>query len=439
LTTSPPSAAAPSAAPPLRVLLGVSGGIAAYKAAELVRLLRGRGHEVRCALTRHAKAFVTPLTLEVLSGNRVYQEEYLDDGPEGAGGEEAHIAAARWAGVLCIAPATANLLARLALGLADDFLTTTALAFTGPVVAAPAMHTAMWEQPAVQQHLDLLRRRGVRLVGPVAGPLASGESGIGRMAEPAAIAREIEEAAGSGRLRGVRVLVTAGPTHEALDPVRYLGNRSSGKMGFALAREAARRGAQVALVTGPVALATPPGVARIDVTSAREMEQAVQAEAPGVDLVIMTAAVADFRPRRVAAEKIKRSRLAPGELTVELEENPDILAGLGRALRSPRASPGAVLVGFAAETGDLEANARAKLAAKGADFLVANDVSRRDIAFGSDSNEVTVFRRDGPPLFLARRPKGELAPALLDLFVEGLRERGRLPALAGSPAPPVEA
>jgi phosphopantothenoylcysteine decarboxylase / phosphopantothenate---cysteine ligase len=425
------------AAPPLRVLLGVSGGIAAYKSADLVRQLRGRGHEVRCALTRSATAFVTPLTLEVLTGNRVYQEEYLEAGPGGAGGEEAHIAAARWAGALCIAPATAHLLARLALGLADDFLTTTALAFTGPVIAAPAMHTAMWQQPAVQQHLGVLRARGVRLVGPVDGPLASGETGMGRMAEPEAIAREIEAAVGGGRMRGVRVLVTAGPTHEALDPVRYLGNRSSGKMGFALAREAARRGAHVVLVTGPVALATPPGVTRVDVTSAREMEQAVQAEAPGADLVIMTAAVADFRPRQVAAEKIKRSRLAPGGLTLELEQNPDILAGLGRAHAKP---PGAVLVGFAAETGDLEANARAKLAAKGADFLVANDVSRRDIAFGSDANEVTVFRREGPPLFLARRPKGELAPALLDLFVEGLRERGSPPAMAGaSPVPPVQA
>lgn len=435
MSTLPPVTA--SAAPPLRVLLGVSGGIAAYKSAELVRQLRGRGHEVRCALTRSATAFVTPLTLEVLTGNRVYQEEYLEAGPGGAGGEEAHIAAAGWAGALCLAPATAHLLARLALGLADDFLTTTALAFTGPVIAAPAMHTAMWQQPAVQQHLDVLRARGVRLVGPVDGPLASGESGMGRMAEPEAIVREIEEAVGGGRMRGLRVLVTAGPTHEALDPVRYLGNRSSGKMGFALAREAARRGAWVVLVTGPVALATPPGVTRVDVTSAREMEQAVQAEAPGAHLVIMTAAVADFRPRQVAAEKIKRSRLAPGALTLELEQNPDILAGLGRARAK---TPGAVLVGFAAETGDLEDNARAKLAAKGADFLVANDVSRRDIAFGSDANEVTVFRREGPPLFLARRPKGELAPALLDLFVEGLRERGHAPAMAGaSPASPAQA
>ena len=427
-----------SAAPRLRVLLGVSGGIAAYKAAELVRRLRGRGHEVRCALTRSATAFVAPLTLEVLSGQPVYQEEYLEAGPAGAGGEEAHIAAARWAEVLCVAPATAHLLARLALGLADDFLTTAALAFGGPVVAAPAMHSVMWEKPAVQEHVDALRRRGVRLVGPVEGALASGESGMGRMAEPEAIVREIEAAAApapkTGRLRGVRVLVTAGPTQEPLDPVRYLGNRSSGRMGFALAAEAARRGAQVTLVAGPVALPTPGGVTRIDVVTAREMEQAVQAAlhaaVPDADLVIMAAAVADFRPRQAAPQKIKRSRVPPGGLVVELEENSDILAGL-RAK-----APGAVLVGFAAETGELAANARAKLAAKNADFLVANDVSRRDIAFGSDANEVTVFRRRGEPLFFARRPKAALAAALLDLFDEALRERVRPPAAAASPVLP---
>jgi phosphopantothenoylcysteine decarboxylase/phosphopantothenate--cysteine ligase len=431
------SSAAPqttSMAPPrLRVLLGVSGGIAAYKAAELVRRLRGRGHEVRCALTRSATAFVTPLTLEVLSGQPVYQEEYLEAGPAGAGGEEAHIAAAQWAGVLCVAPATANVLARLALGLADDFLTTAALAFAGPVVVAPAMHSAMWDKPAVQEHVDALRRRGVRLVGPVEGALASGETGMGRMAEPEAIAREIEAAAPAvdgGSLRGARVLVTAGPTQEPLDPVRYLGNRSSGRMGFALAAEAARRGAQVALVAGPVTLPTPAGVTRVDVATAREMEQAVAAAAPAADLAIMAAAVADFRPRQVAPEKIKRSRLPPGSLVVELEENPDILAGL-RAK-----APGAVLVGFAAETGELAANARAKLAAKDADFLVANDVSRRDIAFGSEANEVTVFRRRGEPLFFARRPKAALAAALLDLFAEALRERGRLAVAAGSPMLP---
>jgi phosphopantothenoylcysteine decarboxylase/phosphopantothenate--cysteine ligase len=419
------------AVPPQRVLLGVSGGIAAYKAADLVRRLRAAGHEVRCALTRGATAFVTPLTLEVLSGNPVYQEEYLAAGTAAPGraGEEAHIAAARWASVLCVAPATAHLLARLALGLADDFLTTTALAWKGPVVAAPAMHTAMWEQDAVQQHVAVLRRRGVRLVGPVEGPLASGEVGMGRMADPEAILRAVSEAGGGGSLHGLRVLVTAGPTQEPLDPVRYLGNRSSGKMGFALAAEAARRGARVTLVAGPVALPTPYGLQRIDVTTARQMEQAVLAAAPDVDLAIMTAAVADFRPRQVAARKMKKSQGLPKSL--ELVENPDILAGLRTAAAT------AVLVGFAAETDDLEGNARAKLAAKGADFLVANDVSRRDIAFGSDANEVTVYRREGAPIFLPRRPKADLAGALLDLFIAPFAGRGPAAgAAAGAAAPP---
>jgi phosphopantothenoylcysteine decarboxylase/phosphopantothenate--cysteine ligase len=424
----------------LRVLLGASGSIAACKLPELVRLLRGRGHEVRCALTRSAAAFVTPLTLEVLSGHRVYQEEYLEASPPtlptapNTGGEEAHIAAAAWAGVFCVAPATANVLARLALGLADDFLTTTALAFAGPMVAAPAMHSTMWRQAALQEHLEALLRRGVRLVGPVEGPLASGESGLGRMAEPAAIVDAIEAAGGGGgddaslrHLRGLQVLVTAGPTQEPIDPVRYLGNRSSGKMGFALAGEAARRGARVALVAGPVALATPAGVRRVDVRTAAEMERAVQAEVGAADLVIMAAAVADYRPRQVAAAKIKK---ASGALsTLELEENPDILAGLRRL------APAALLVGFAAETDDLEVHARAKLAAKGADFLVANDVARGDIGFGSDANEVTVFRRFGAPVLLGRRPKAALAAALLDLFGEALQARERVANLdAAGPA-----
>jgi phosphopantothenoylcysteine decarboxylase / phosphopantothenate---cysteine ligase len=416
-------------APRARVLLGVSGGIAAYKAAELVRALRAAGHDVRCALTRHAASFVAPLTLEVLSGHPVHQEEYLvagsvadtaatvapGSGALGSLGSEAHIAVAQWANVLCLAPATAHLLARLALGMADDFLTTTALAFAGPVVAAPAMHTVMWEQAAVQQNVATLRGRGVRLVGPVDGPLASGESGMGRLADIEAIVRAVGVAAGGGPLRGRRVLVTAGPTQEPLDPVRYLGNRSSGKMGFALAAEAARRGAEVTLVAGPVALATPSGLRRVDVTTARQMEEAVRDAAASADLVIMTAAVADFRVREVASRKMKKSAGLP--VSLDLVENPDILAGLRGV------APSAVLVGFAAETEDLEGNARTKLAAKGADFLVANDVSRRDIAFGSDSNEVTVYRRQGDSVFLARRPKGELAGLLLDLFAAPLLDR----------------
>jgi phosphopantothenoylcysteine decarboxylase/phosphopantothenate--cysteine ligase len=398
----------------VRILLGVSGGIAAFKSAELVRRLKSQGHEVRAALTRSATAFVTPLTLEILTGEPVYQEEYLTASGSGL---EAHIEAARWAEALCVAPATAHLLARLALGLADDFLTTTALAFSGPVVVAPAMHAAMWEKETVREHVATLARRGVRIVGPVAGPLASGEVGMGRMAEPEEITAAVEEIAalagiagspGAGALAGKNVLVTAGPTHEPIDPVRFLGNRSSGRMGFALAAEAAGRGAAVTLIVGPVEIQTPPGrVTRIDVTTAAEMEAAVREHAPAADLVIMAAAVADFRPRSAAPEKIKKEGGAP---TLELEATPDILAGL-RAL-----APRAVVVGFAAETTDLDGHARAKLARKGVDFLVANDVSRRDIAFGSEANEVTVYRPQGEPVFLSRRPKRELAADLLDLF-----------------------
>lgn len=401
---------------PLRVLLGVSGGIAAYKSAELVRRLRARGHEARCALTRSATAFVSPLTLEVLSGRPVWQEEYLT---ATGTGEEAHIAAAAWAEVLCVAPATAHLLARLSLGLADDFLTTTALAFDGPLVVAPAMHPVMWAKPAVQEHLDALRRRGAWIVGPVEGPLASGEVGMGRMAEPDDIAAAVEGAAGSGPLAGRTVLVTAGPTYEALDPVRFLGNRSSGRMGFALAAEAARRGARVVLVAGPVRLATPSGVTRIEVTTAREMEKAVREHAPAADMILMTAAVSDFRPRRAAPSKIKKEAGLP---TIELEENPDILAGLRDV------APDAVVVGFAAETDDLERHARAKLERKRVDFLVANDVSRKDIAFDSEANEVTVFRREGEPVFLPRQPKTQLSASLLDLFAGMLAGREHTPS-----------
>ncbi|HEV8580049.1 MAG TPA: bifunctional phosphopantothenoylcysteine decarboxylase/phosphopantothenate--cysteine ligase CoaBC [Thermoanaerobaculia bacterium] len=400
----------------LRILLGISGGIAAYKAAELVRRLRAGGHEVRCALTRAAGSFVTPLTLEVLSGHSVYQEEYLT---AGGIGDEAHIAAAAWAEVLCVAPATTHVIARLALGLADDFLTTTALAFTGPVVVAPAMHSAMWEKETTRRYVEELERRGVRFIGPVEGALASGEVGMGRMAEPEAIVQAVEAAVATGPLAGRMVLVTAGPTHEPVDPVRFLGNRSSGRMGFALAAEAARRGAKVELVAGPVALETPRGVNRVDVVTAREMESAVRERAPEADLIIMAAAVADFRPRRPAETKIKKERGLP---VLELEENPDILAGL-RAL-----APNAVLAGFAAETENLETNARGKLEQKQADFLVANDVSRSDIAFEREDNEVTVFRREGRPVFFPRQPKSKLAASLFDLFTATLSLREREPA-----------
>jgi phosphopantothenoylcysteine decarboxylase/phosphopantothenate--cysteine ligase len=316
--------------------------------------------------------------------------------------------------VLCVAPATAHLIGRLALGLADDFLTTAALAFDGPLVLAPAMHAVMWEQEAVRRNVETIEGRSGIVVGPVVGPLASGEVGPGRMAEPETVVAALEDVLAGGRaLAGRRVLVTAGPTREFLDPVRFLSNRSSGRMGFALAGEAARRGADTVLVAGPVDLATPRGVRRVDVTSAREMLAAVQREAPGTDLLVMAAAVADYRAVETSAEKHKRSR---GPLPVELEENPDILAAAADL------APQAVRIGFAAETGHLEAEARRKLTAKRAHAIVANDVSRPDIGFDTEANEVTVFRLDAEAVHFARAPKGRIAERLLDLFATLLEE-----------------
>ena len=355
-----------------------------------------------------------------MSGARVYREEWLE--PNGSG-EELHITAAAWADVLCLAPATAHLLGRLAHGLADDFVATTALVFTGPIVVAPAMHAAMWEHAAVRDNCEILRSRGVRFVGPVEGPLASREVAMGRMAEVPEIVSAVAAAARPGDLAGSTVLVTAGPTQEPIDPVRFLGNRSSGKMGFALAAEAARRGARVVLVAGPVALVTPPGVERIDVATALEMEAEVRRQAATADLIVMSAAVADFRPARAESRKIKKGEGVPA---IELVRNPDILGQL------PDWAPRALRVGFAAETGELELEARRKLEAKGAHLLVANDVSRIDIGFGSDANEVTVFRRGGEPVRFGRRPKSELARDLLDLFSDELASLRREPAPVAS-------
>jgi len=400
----------------MRVLLGIGGGIAAYKAAELVRLLRGSGHEVRCAPTRRATAFVAPLTLEVLSGRALLTEAYLEPG---SGGHEEHIEAAAWADLFCVAPATADLLARLSLGIADDVLTTTALAFQGPWVVAPAMHSAMWGRPQVQEHVARLRERGAHLVGPVHGPLASGEVGWGRMADPAQIADAIQALLLPGALAGRTVVVSAGPTREPIDPVRYLGNRSSGRMGFAIAAEAARRGAAVTLVAGPVSLPTPEAVQRVDVETAEEMRRALAEASRGADLIVMAAAVADFRPREVAAAKIKKTGAAPPPIA--LERTVDILTELATT------APAALRVGFAAETGDLRAEARAKLERKGADLIVANDVGAPGIGFGSAENEVTVFRRTGEPVFVSRRPKEEVAKALLDLATQELAARAAAP------------
>ncbi len=404
---------------PLRLLLGVSGGIAAYKTPDLVRRLRERGHQVRCALTRSAASFVAPLSLEVVSEHAVLGEEYLEATGSGV---ERHMEVAQWAEVVVIAPATSHTLARLALGLSDDFLTTVCAAWDGPLVLAPAMHTTMWRQPVLQGHVATLIERGARIVGPVSGPLASGESGAGRLAEAAEIADAVAAAAGPGPLSGRTVVVSAGPTREPIDPVRFLSNRSSGKMGFALAAEAAARGARTLLVAGPVDLPTPPGVERHDVATAAEMRGALLELAPSADLVLMAAAVADFRPVRPAREKLKKRGGPPA---VELEPTPDILSELAAA------APDAVRVGFAAETSDLEVEAAAKLEAKRLDFILANDVSRSDIGFGSDHNELLVLERGGPTRKLARQSKRRLAAELLELLGSHLETRDHR-SLAGS-------
>ena len=399
------------------IILGVSGGIAAYKAPELIRRLRDRGAKVRCGLSANAARFVSPLALEVVTGHAVYDEGYLE--PSGRGVEE-HIELSDWADCLVVAPATASVLARLALGLGTDFLSTLALAWSGPLVVAPAMHPKMWNHPATQENLRTLVGRGVHCVGPETGPLASGEIGVGRMSEPESLVERIFDLLSSPSVRaetslaGLNVLVSAGPTREPVDPVRFLGNRSSGKMGFALAEEAARRGADVHLVSGPVALRTPVGVARVDVETALEMREALVERVGEADLVFMAAAVADYRPREAAPEKLKKS---VGPPVFELIENPDILVELS-AVKGDR-----LMVGFAAETDNLLRNAREKMGRKRCDLLVANDVSRSDIGFEVDANEVTVLSREGEDRVLARRPKAELAAALLDIVEEELRSR----------------
>jgi phosphopantothenoylcysteine decarboxylase/phosphopantothenate--cysteine ligase len=396
-----------------RVLVAVSGGIAAYKVPELVRALAARGHQVRCMLTAAAAHFVSPLVLQSLTREPV-RSSLLDPGEEGQIG---HIDLADWAEAVVVAPATANLLAKLAHGLADDLVSTVLLATRAPVLVAPAMNVNMWEHAATQANLATLRARGVHVVGPDAGALACGWEGQGRMSEPAAIAGAVELLLGPKSLAGRRVVVTAGGTREPLDGVRALVNRSSGKMGFALAAEAARRGAEVALVAGPTALAAPPGVRRIDVETALEMRAAVHAELPAADVVVMAAAVADFRPAERAAGKLKKEDLAEGAgLELRLVQNPDILAEISRE-RGAR-----IVVGFAAESRDVIAAARRKLARKGCDLLVANDVSRSDAGFESDRNAVALLTPDGEVEELPLLDKSEVAARIWDR-IEKLRSR----------------
>ena len=391
-------------AAPRRVLLGVAGGIAAYKACELVRRLRERDIEVRVVLTAGAARFVTATTFQALSGQAV-RESLWDAGAEAAMG---HIELARWADLILVAPASANLLARLAHGMADDLLTTLCLASDRPLWLAPAMNRLMWAHPATQANRDTLLARGARLLGPGSGAQACGEIGEGRMLEPAAIVAELLAQTAGAMLAGRRVLISAGPTHEDLDPVRYIGNRSSGRMGFALAEAAALAGAAVTLVAGPVALDTPAGVMRrIDVRSARQMHEAMLEQARQADIVIAAAAVADYRPAQVFASKLKKQG---GPLTLELVENPDILRELA-ALR-----PRPFLVGFAAETDNLEAHARAKLAAKGVDLIAANEVGA-GVGIETVDNALSVFWAGGVRT-LPRADKRVLARQLVALIAE---------------------
>ena len=386
-----------------RVLLGVAGGIGAYKAAALARHLVTSGAVVDVVLTRGAREFVGAATFEGITGRPVRTEVWTDV-PAGT-----HVDLGRAADAIVVYPATAHTLARLAGGLADDLLTTAALAHTGPLLLAPAMHTEMWEHPATRANVATLVARGAVLVGPEDGPLMGGDVGAGRLAEPdAAAAAVLSALAPRDDLAGRRLLVTAGGTREPIDPVRFLGNRSSGRMGFALAAAAAARGADVLLVAAPSALPTPAGVTRVDVGTAVEMDAAVTAHAGDRDAVLMAAAVADFRPATTHAVKLRRGEGPP---PLELVANPDVLAGV-MARRGAAARP--VVVGFAAETGDLEASARRKLAAKGVDLLVANDVAADGVGFDVPDNAVLVLGRDGRCVAVGPAPKPVVADAVLD-------------------------
>jgi phosphopantothenoylcysteine decarboxylase / phosphopantothenate---cysteine ligase len=398
----------------VRVLLGVSGGIAAYKAVLLARLLVGAGAAVDTVLTRGAQRFVGAATFEGITGRPV-RDDVWDDIPS-----DTHVATGRAAKLAIVYPATAHTLAKLAVGLADDLLTTTLLAATCPLVVAPAMHTEMWQHPATRANAAVLAERGVRLLGPADGELMGGDTGPGRLVDADdafSLLLELHRSQAASDLDGRRVVVTAAGTREPIDPVRFLGNRASGKMGFAIAAAAARRGAHVQLVTGPTHLPTPAGVQRTDVGTTLEMRDAVLAAVdadPGPDVVVKAAAVADFRPSTVSGSKLKKGAGVP---TIELVANPDILAELGAR---PRDDARPLLVGFAAETDDVEANGRDKLARKGADLLVVNDVGGDDAGFAVDTNRVVVLGRDGSRTVIDLAAKTEVAHRILDLVVARL-------------------
>jgi phosphopantothenoylcysteine decarboxylase/phosphopantothenate--cysteine ligase len=409
-----------------KVLLGITGGIAAYKSALLARGLMAAGAEVRVVMTAGAQAFVQPLTFQALTGHPVHTD-LLDETAEAAMG---HIELARWADLVLIAPASANTLARLAQGMADDLLSTLCLATSAQLVVAPAMNRLMWAHPATQDNMAKLLDRGAHCIGPAAGEQACGETGAGRLTEPDDILTALQErlatesvTARSEPLRGKHVLITAGPTLEPIDPVRYIGNRSSGRMGFAIAADAARRGAKVTLISGPVSLPSPNGVHRIDVQTALEMHAAVFARTDQADLFIAVAAVADYRSQAPADEKIKKTG---DTLTLELIRNPDILAEVAALENAP------FCVGFAAETESLEQHARGKLANKRLNLIAANHVAdKHSPVFGSDSNALEVFWPDGGHRSIPRAPKTDIAQALLDIVSERLT--GKSTEIPGKP------
>jgi phosphopantothenoylcysteine decarboxylase/phosphopantothenate--cysteine ligase len=387
----------------MKILLGITGGIAAYKTVELARVLIKSGHQVRCVMTHSATDFVAPFALQTMTGAPVFQN--LQD--EFASGGIGHIELARWPDRILIAPATANFMAKLAHGLADDLLSTLVLASQKPLYLAPAMNTQMWLHPATQANLAVLRARGVRLIGPASGEQACGDVGVGRMSEPAEILAQV---AGPRPWLEKKVLITAGPTFEDLDPVRFIGNRSSGKMGYAMAQAFAQAGAQVTLISGPVALDVPAGVQRIWVRSAAQMKDAVKAQLNGQDVMVAAAAVADYTPATYADEKLKK---AEGDLSIALRRTEDILAWVGTQPDKP------FLVGFAAETSNVEGYARDKLTRKGLDCIIANQVGLAGQGFESDQNAVTLITAERQQVFasaLKRDLAVQLAQEIYKLF-----------------------
>lgn len=394
---------------PRKIILGVTGGIAAYKSPDLVRRLIERGADVQVVMSRGAQQFVTPLTFQAVSGKPV-RTDLWDDAAEAAMG---HIELARWADEIVVAPATAEFLARLAHGFADDLLTTLCLATTAQITLAPAMNRQMWANPATQANVRTLRERGVRLLGPDAGEQACGEVGVGRMVEPARIAEEVFTVRGAaGALKGLKVVVTAGPTRERIDPVRFISNRSSGKMGFAVAQAAREAGAEVVLVSGPVQIATPTGIERIEVESAEQMLNVVQQQVVDADIFVAAAAVSDYRCCDISSEKIKKTS---DTMTLALARAPDVLATIGRRESPP------FLVGFAAETENVERNALAKLSGKNLDMIAANKVGD-GLGFDKDDNALTVYWNGGQKE-LTLTSKLALARQLVELIAERFRLR----------------